>query len=89
MTKNPNKYSLNPNKSSQLCKKTPLGVPPLYSATKGVENEAVEQIAFADRIILNKTDLVEESELQEVQKAVEGINKNAEIIKAKHSKVDP
>merc|ERR1719163_1628283 len=26
---------------------------------EGVENEAVEQIAFADRILLNKTDLVE------------------------------
>lgn len=27
---------------------------------EGVENESVEQIAFADRIILNKTDLVDD-----------------------------
>lgn len=27
---------------------------------EGVENEAVEQLAFADRIIINKTDLVRE-----------------------------
>jgi G3E family GTPase len=30
---------------------------------EGVENEAVEQIAFADRIILNKTDLVGDARL--------------------------
>merc|ERR1719473_1458343 len=29
---------------------------------EGVENEAVEQVAFADRILLNKTDLVENDE---------------------------
>ena len=27
---------------------------------EGAENEAVEQVAFADRLILNKTDLVTE-----------------------------
>merc|ERR1712190_489611 len=36
---------------------------------EGVENEAVEQIAFADRILLNKIDLVEgEAELEEIEK---------------------
>merc|ERR1711879_489338 len=29
---------------------------------EGVENEAVEQIAFADRILLNKCDLVDKTE---------------------------
>ena len=29
---------------------------------EGVENEAVEQLAFADRILLNKIDLIEEDE---------------------------
>lgn len=29
---------------------------------EGVENEAVEQIAFADRILLNKIDLIEDDE---------------------------
>merc|ERR1712228_49729 len=35
---------------------------------EGVENEAVEQIAFADRILLNKCDLVGEAALVEVAK---------------------
>merc|ERR1719421_2011182 len=34
---------------------------------EGVENEAVEQVAFADRILLNKCDLVEKEELKEVE----------------------
>ena len=35
---------------------------------EGVENESVEQVAFADRIILNRTDLVSEAELEEVRR---------------------
>ena len=34
---------------------------------EGVENEAVEQLAFADRILLNKIDLVSEEEIKEVE----------------------
>merc|ERR1711968_47138 len=30
---------------------------------EGAENESVEQVAFADRLLLNKTDLVEEADL--------------------------
>jgi len=42
---------------------------------EGVENEAVEQIAFADRILLNKCDLVDsEEELVEVEKRICAIN---------------
>merc|ERR1712061_293745 len=42
---------------------------------EGVENEAIEQIAFADRILLNKCDLVEsEAELEEVEKRIRAIN---------------
>merc|ERR1711904_149910 len=38
---------------------------------EGVENEAVEQLAFADRILLNKCDLVDnEDELKEVEKRI-------------------
>ena len=41
---------------------------------EGVENEAVEQLAFADRIILNKTDLVtDEDELAAIEKRVKAI----------------
>ncbi|CAJ1439328.1 unnamed protein product [Effrenium voratum] len=46
---------------------------------QGAVNEAVEQIAFADRILLNKTDLVTEAEVETVQKEIRRINKTAAI----------
>jgi len=57
---------------------------------EGVENEAVEQVAFADRVLLNKTDLVpEEAELLEIERRVEEINSEAQIIRCQHSNVPP
>merc|ERR1712137_663967 len=56
---------------------------------EGVENEAVEQIAFADRILLNKTDLVEdESELVEVERRIRAINESVAIKRTINSEVD-
>lgn len=50
----------------------------------GVENEAVEQLAFADRILLNKTDLVsDEAKLAEVERRIKGVNSYAQIIRTK------
>ena len=46
---------------------------------EGVENEAVEQLAFADRIILNKIDLVNDDEIQNVEKRIKTINHSASI----------
>jgi G3E family GTPase len=48
---------------------------------EGVENESVEQIAFADRILLNKTDLVSEQELLAVEKRIKSINGGVQIIR--------
>uniref|UniRef100_A0A6U6U3Q7 CobW C-terminal domain-containing protein n=1 Tax=Alexandrium andersonii TaxID=327968 RepID=A0A6U6U3Q7_9DINO len=56
---------------------------------EGVENECVEQVAFADRVLLNKTDLVESTALDETEKAVRGINANAEIIRTQYGQVEP
>lgn len=56
---------------------------------EGVENESVEQIAFADRILLNKIDLVDESELAAVEKKIKSINKEVQILRTTQSKVDP
>lgn len=42
-------------------------------------NEAMEQIAFADRLILNKTDLVSEAELINVRRRIRLINELAEM----------
>merc|ERR1711972_796466 len=56
---------------------------------EGVENEAVEQVAFADRILLNKCDLVEgEEELQEVERRIRMINKTVPIKRTTNSEVD-
>lgn len=51
-------------------------------------NEAVEQIAFGDKILLNKVDLVSEEELQELERKIASINPSAVIHKTLYSKVD-
>ena len=56
---------------------------------EGVENEAVEQLAFADRIMLNKIDLVSEDEIQEVEKKIKSINAFAPIYHTEKSVIDP
>ncbi|KAJ8601667.1 hypothetical protein CTAYLR_007464 [Chrysophaeum taylorii] len=56
---------------------------------EGVENESVEQVAFADRILLNKIDLVDEAQLVGVETRVRGINGQAQIERTTHSKIDP
>jgi len=56
---------------------------------EGVENEAVEQIAFADRILLNKCDLVDsEAELEEVERRIRAINETVPIKRTTNSVVD-
>lgn len=54
---------------------------------EGVENEAVEQIAFADVILLNKTDLVSKEELETVKSRVRAINSTVEMIESVQSVV--
>jgi G3E family GTPase len=54
----------------------------------GVENEAVEQLAFADKVLLNKCDLVSEEEREEVKRRIRSINAAASIIETTHAKVD-
>jgi G3E family GTPase len=50
--------------------------------------EAREQIAFADQIILNKTDLVPEPELREVEARLHAINAIAPIHRAQRAEVN-
>jgi G3E family GTPase len=55
---------------------------------EGVENEAVEQIAFSDRILLNKCDLVDsEAELLDVEKRIRAINETVAIKRTTNSEV--
>mmetsp|Transcript_28663 Transcript_28663/g.39589 ORF Transcript_28663/g.39589 Transcript_28663/m.39589 type:complete len:411 (+) Transcript_28663:192-1424(+) len=54
---------------------------------EGAVNEAVQQVAFADRILLNKTDLVSADELSEIKSVIKSINGFAEVIECQQSKV--
>jgi G3E family GTPase len=50
-------------------------------------NEAVCQVAFSDRILLNKVDLVTKEELQELKEEIASINSFAELYETERSKV--
>lgn len=54
----------------------------------GVVNEAVQQIAYADRILLNKIDLVSDKDLQSLAQRIKSINEMARIQYTKYSTVD-
>ncbi len=54
-----------------------------------VENESVEQIAFADRIMLNKIDLANEEQLQLVESRIKSINNFAPIFRTQNSLIEP
>lgn len=55
---------------------------------KGIVNEAIEQIAYADRIIVNKTDLVGETEVASLVNRVRNINGLANLKRTRFGKVD-
>jgi G3E family GTPase len=55
---------------------------------EGVENEAVEQLAFADRVVLNKIDLADDDELAEVERRIREINTLAPIVRSAHGMID-
>jgi G3E family GTPase len=49
--------------------------------------EAAEQVAFADVLVLNKTDLVDEAALARIESQVRGINGTAQIHRAQNANV--
>ncbi|MBM4015716.1 MAG: GTP-binding protein [Planctomycetes bacterium] len=53
----------------------------------GRSKESTEQIAFADVLVLNKTDLVTPEELDEIEARVRGMNRMAKIYRAKRAAV--
>lgn len=56
----------------------------------GCVNEASEQLAFADRILLNKVDLVPDAaDLTKIKKKLRSLNPHAPILQSKHSQIDP
>lgn len=54
----------------------------------GVGHQVVDQIAFADRIVLNKVDLVDEEHVRALETRLRGINATAGIITSSHADVD-
>ena len=54
---------------------------------EGAENEAVEQLVFADKVLLNKTDLVEEAYLAEIEKRIRDLNKTVPIVHCQNADV--
>ena len=53
----------------------------------GAVNEAVQQIAFGDKILLNKLDLVSADQKKEVVERIREINRGAKIIDCEHANV--
>jgi len=57
---------------------------------EGVENESVEQIAFADRVLLNKIDLVpDDKELKNIEAEIKKLNPAVKVIRTQKSKISP
>ena len=52
----------------------------------GSVNEALQQVAFADKILLNKVDLVSKDDKEALEKRIKGINKFATIIETERSR---
>jgi len=48
-------------------------------------NEPAEQVAFADLVLLNKTDLVDESALTRIESRIRGINGTARILRTRNA----
>ncbi|MCL7418122.1 MAG: GTP-binding protein [Halalkalicoccus sp.] len=49
----------------------------------------IDQIEFCDLLLLNKTDLVDEGRLAEIEAVVERLQPRAEIVRTTHSEIDP
>jgi len=75
------------NALQQLDRKPP---PKTNDAQKlDIINEAIEQISFADRIIINKTDLVTQpAQLTKLRERLQQINSTATVVETSYSKVD-
>jgi len=54
---------------------------------EGVENETVEQVAFADKILLNKIDLVTQDEKEEVIRELRKVNEFCKIFETEHARI--
>ncbi|MEV0251199.1 GTP-binding protein [Nocardia sp. NPDC050712] len=54
----------------------------------GVGHQVVDQIAFADRIIINKVDLVAAEDVRAIEQSVRAINATADILTSQYAAID-
>lgn len=54
----------------------------------GVGARVTDQIAFADRVVLNKTDLVAPEEADAVDERIRGVNATADVVRARYADID-
>ena len=52
------------------------------------QEESMKQAAVADRLVLTKTDIAEEADIEALRRRLEGINPSAELMVAAHGAVD-
>ncbi|SOY83837.1 putative GTPase; putative Cobalamin synthesis protein cobW homolog [Cupriavidus taiwanensis] len=54
----------------------------------GFDNQAVDQIVAADRVILNKTDLADAAQLDRLEARIHRLNEGAQILRSNFAQVD-
>ena len=54
----------------------------------GIDNQAVDQIVCADRIIINKVDLVDDADVERIRRRIERLNERAEIAVSSYAQVN-
>ena len=52
------------------------------------DNQAADQIVAADRIVVNKIDLVDDRELPGIEARVRKLNKTADLVRSSYAKID-
>ncbi|TDY20495.1 G3E family GTPase [Paraburkholderia sp. BL6665CI2N2] len=54
----------------------------------GSDNQAVDQIVCADRIVINKVDLVRPDDIASLTQRIRGLNATAEIVESSYAQID-
>lgn len=54
----------------------------------GTDNQAVDQLVCADRIVINKVDLVTEADIVSLTQRIRGLNATAEIVRSSYAQID-
>lgn len=54
----------------------------------GVDNQAVDQIVCADRIVINKVDLVNSDDIDALRGRIRGLNATADIVTSSYAEID-